>query len=268
SLSEILKNAAAPLPIDYVADIMLSVCAALRACHQAGIVHRDLKPANIFLCDTDTGWEVKVLDFGISKAPAATDDLTQDGQIIGTPHYVSPEQIEGTVGPESDQYALGVLLYVCLTQKLPFAGQHGAPLLRAISEGKFDPPRRLRPGLPAALEAIVLRSMRVAPAQRFESIHALGQRLWEFASARGQARWQQFYFSPAAAPEAVPVRRAAEPRPRIEATASLEPFSPPAGNDRKPQLTVGPSAFFVTRTAAAAGASEATSPSNSDIAGE
>ena len=70
SLSELLKSAKEPLALDYVADVMLSVCAALRACHHVGIIHRDLKPANIFLCDTDTGWEVKVLDFGISKAPA------------------------------------------------------------------------------------------------------------------------------------------------------------------------------------------------------
>src|SRR3954471_97675 len=108
SLSEILKSTQEPLGLDYVADIMLSVCAALRACHHVGIIHRDLKPANIFLCDTDTGWEVKVLDFGISKAPAADEltrnELTKDGQIIGTPQYLSPEQIEGKVTRQSDQY--------------------------------------------------------------------------------------------------------------------------------------------------------------------
>ena len=198
SLSAILKSATGPLAIDYVADVLLSVCAALRACHHVGIIHRDLKPANIYLCDTDTGWEVKVLDFGISKAPAA-DELTQDGQIIGTPQYLSPEQIEGTVGTESDQYALGVLLYVCLTQRLPYANFHGVRLLRAISEGTFDPPRTLRSGLPEALEAIVLRAMHVEPKQRFDSIHALGQRLWEFASPSGQAQWKTFYFHTPAA---------------------------------------------------------------------
>jgi serine/threonine-protein kinase len=198
SLSAILKSAKEPLAIDYVADVMLSVCAALRACHHVGIIHRDLKPANIFLCDTDTGWEVKVLDFGISKAPAA-DDLTQDGQIIGTPQYLSPEQIEGTVGPESDQYALGVLMYVCLTQRLPYASYQSMRLLRAISEGTFDPPRKLRADLPEALEAIVLRAMHISSKQRFESIHALGQKLWDFASARGQGQWKAFYFHPPAA---------------------------------------------------------------------
>jgi serine/threonine protein kinase len=292
SLSAILKGATAPLSIDYVADVLLSVCAALRACHHVGIIHRDLKPANIYLCDTDTGWEVKVLDFGISKAPAA-DELTQDGQIIGTPQYLSPEQIEGTVGNESDQYALGVLLYVCLTQRLPFANFHGVRLLRAISEGKFDPPRTLRADLPEALEAIVLRAMHVAPKQRFDSIHALGQRLWEFASPSGQAQWKTFYFhTPAAtqplkpatmtnAPQprelarekAAPSSRApadtsaSADKPRADSTASLEPVSALAKTEPQPS-TIGPSNFAVTKTAAASGMGEPTSLSHSDIAGE
>ena len=70
---------------------MLAVCAALRACHQVGIVHRDLKPSNIFLAETDTGPAVKVLDFGVSKAPIAG-DLTQEGQILGTPSTCRPSR--------------------------------------------------------------------------------------------------------------------------------------------------------------------------------
>jgi eukaryotic-like serine/threonine-protein kinase len=279
SLSAILKSAGEPLALDYVADVMLSVCAALRACHHVGIIHRDLKPANIFLCDTDTGWEVKVLDFGISKAPAA-DELTQDGQIIGTPQYLSPEQIEGTVGPESDQYALGVLMYVCLTQRLPYASYQSMRLLRAISEGKFDPPRKLRADLPEGLEAIVLRAMHVSPKERFESIHALGQRLWEFASARGQAQWKTFYFhTPAVAqpPRALvhkpaPLNQSAKddvPRkPDAGSTASLEPASALAKTEPAQPSTVGPSGFVVTKTVAASGLGEATNVSHSDIAGE
>jgi serine/threonine protein kinase len=266
SLSAILKSATGPLAIDYVADVLLSVCAALRACHHVGIIHRDLKPANIFLCDTDTGWEVKVLDFGISKAPAA-DELTQDGQIVGTPQYLAPEQIDGTVGPESDQYALGVLLYACLTQRLPYASHQGARLLRAISEGKFDPPRTLRADLPEGLEAIVLRAMRLAPKERFESMHALGQRLWEFASPRGQAQWKTFYFHTPEAAQPVKAARPTEDVPRARSTASLEPAS--AQDKTGPQAsTIGPSSFAVTKTAAAAGVGDLTGASHSDIAGE
>jgi serine/threonine protein kinase len=297
SLSEALKRAKEPLAIDYVADVLLSVCAALRACHHVGIIHRDLKPANIFLCDTDTGWEVKVLDFGISKAHAA-DELTQDGQIIGTPQYLSPEQIEGTVGPESDQYALGVLLYACLTQRLPYSSYQGVRLLRAIADGKFDPPRTLRADLPEGLEAIVLRAMHVAPKERFGSIHALGQKLWEFASPRGQAQWKAFYFhtptagqppqpstthvtepqpelralareqAPRSATDGEPVAPL-EPAPprRADSTASLEPQSGAAKTEPQPS-TVGPSHFAVTRTATPSGVADAAGGSQSDIAGE
>ncbi|HEY7375478.1 MAG TPA: serine/threonine-protein kinase [Polyangia bacterium] len=265
-LSDLLAGAPGPLPIDGVTDIMLSVCAALRACHLVGIVHRDLKPANVFLCDTDTGWEIKVLDFGISRAPAA-DELTQDGQIsIGTPHYFSPEQIDGAARPESDQYALGVLLYVCLTGRLPFAGHQGARLLRAISEGRVDPPRALRPDLPAGLQAIILRALHVSPSERFESIHALGQRLWEFASPRGQAQWKAFYFQtppPSFAPGETGL---GEARPRIDPTASLAPVAARAAPAS--QATVGPAAYAVTRTAAAPGLADANNLSHSDIAGE
>ena len=192
-LGVLLKKAKAPLAIEYVADVMLGVCAALRACHQLGIVHRDLKPSNIFLADTDTGPEIKVLDFGVSKAPAAI-DLTQEGQILGTPQYLSPEQVNGKVGPESDQYALGVLLYVCLTKKLPFEEHQNLTLLRAIEAGRFQGPCVHRPEIPQPLEAIILRAMHVNPAERFDSVHALGQALWSFASSRGQVEWKNYYF--------------------------------------------------------------------------
>jgi serine/threonine-protein kinase len=193
-LATLLKDSPGLLPIEQVADIMLNVCAALRACHQQGIVHRDLKPSNIFLAETDTGPEVKVLDFGVSKAPMAG-DLTQEGQILGTPQYLSPEQVNGKVGPESDQYALGVLLYICLTKRLPFEEHQNLSLLKAIEVGRFPSPRLHRPDIPQVLEAIILRAMSVDPTARFESVHALGQALWSFASARGQIEWRNYYFN-------------------------------------------------------------------------
>ena len=231
-LGELLRKAKDPLAIDYVADVMLCVCAALRACHQQGVVHRDLKPSNIFLADTDTGPEIKVLDFGVSKAPNAG-DLTQEGQILGTPQYLSPEQVNGKVGPASDQYALGVLLYVCLTKKLPFEDHQNLSLLRAIEIGRFRGPRAHRPEIPPELEAIILRAMHADPARRFESVHALGQALWKFASGRGQVEWKNYYFQtpPMAADggtaKGIPFAPAGEgdgipvPRP-IEPTALLQ----------------------------------------------
>ncbi|HEY4395227.1 MAG TPA: serine/threonine-protein kinase [Polyangia bacterium] len=196
-----LATATAPLAVTEAVDIMLGVCAALRACHRVGIIHRDLKPGNIFLAETDTGCEVKVLDFGVSKAPTA-DDLTREGQILGTPQYLAPEQIDGKVGPASDQYALGVLLYVCLTLRLPYEDHENRDLLRAIETGKFEAPRALRPELPPELEAILLRAMHVSPSDRFESVYALGQRLWSLASPRAQEEWRGYYRPPAGDPRA------------------------------------------------------------------
>jgi serine/threonine protein kinase len=187
-----LATARAPLAVTEAVDIMLGVCAALRACHRVGIIHRDLKPGNIFLAETDTGREVKVLDFGVSKAPTA-DELTREGQILGTPQYLAPEQIDGKVGPASDQYALGVLLYVCLTLRLPYEDHENRDLLRAIETGKFEAPRALRPELPPELEEILLRAMHVSPSDRFESVYALGQRLWKLASPRAQEEWRSYY---------------------------------------------------------------------------
>ena len=184
------------LPVAEVVDVMLSVCAAVRACHDVGIIHRDLKPSNIFLCDTDSGREVKILDFGVSKAPTAG-ELTQEGQILGTPQFLSPEQIDGKALPQTDQYAVGVVLYVCLTKLLPYQDHGNLSLLRAIDVGEFAPPRAHRADLPAKLEAIILRAMSTAPAARFESMHALGQQLWEFASPEVRQQWRSYYFDPA-----------------------------------------------------------------------
>src|SRR6266540_241992 len=209
-----LRDNEQPLAVEFVADVMLGVCAALHACHGAGIIHRDLKPANIFLVETDTGHEVKVLDFGVSKAPLAG-DLTEEGQILGTPQYLSPEQIEGRTVPESDQYALGMVVYVCLTKRLPYEDHQNLSLLKAIELGKFQPPRAHRPELPETLEAIILQALRIAPGERFASVHALGQRLWAFASARGREQWKNYYFS------ATPSRPAKESTLGIPLVAEL-----------------------------------------------
>jgi len=188
-LGKLLKSTSGFLPVADVVDVMLSVCAAIRACHDAGIIHRDLKPSNVFLCDGDGEPEVKILDFGVSKPPIAN-DLTRDGQIVGTPQYLAPEQIDGNAVPQTDQYAIGVMLYACLTKTLPYQNHASLGLLRAIGLGQFPPPRALRSELPEKLEAIVLRAMRGAPEERFESVHALGRELLEFGSAGARDRWR------------------------------------------------------------------------------
>ena len=191
-LGQLVKATPGFLPVAEVVDVMLGVCAAIRACHDAGIIHRDLKPSNVFLCDGDSEREVKILDFGVSKPPMAG-DLTREGQIVGTPQYLAPEQIEGKPTPQTDQYAIGVMLYMCLTNALPYQNQASFLLMRAIMAGKFAPPRSLRADLPQKLEDIILRAMRTDPEERFDSVHALGRELWEFASPEARDRWQTYY---------------------------------------------------------------------------
>jgi serine/threonine protein kinase len=182
-----------------LADIMLGVCAGVHAAHQAGIIHRDLKPSNIFLCSNWKGRVApRVLDFGISKVGGIViSDLTETGDIVGTSQYLSPEQAAGArqVTAASDQYALGVVMYECVTQRTP---QHGQPiytLLRNVAEGVHRPARELCEDLPVLLEAIIERAMSVQPRDRFSSVHELGRAIFPFASAEEQQQFVDYYHS-------------------------------------------------------------------------
>jgi len=214
-LGRLLKASTDFLPVSEVVDVMLEVCAAMRACHDAGIIHRDLKPSNIFLCEGDAERVVKILDFGVSKPPIAS-DLTREGQIVGTPQYLAPEQIDGKAVPQTDQYAIGVMLYACLTRSLPYQEHQSFGLLRAIVVGKFTPPRALRPELPEKLEEIILRAMRAAAEERFESVYALGRELWQFGSSAAREQWRAYYLDDRLR---APAKASTHAMPLIEAMA-------------------------------------------------
>ncbi len=158
---------------------------------------------------------VKILDFGVSKQPIAN-DLTREGQIVGTPQYLAPEQIEGKAVPQTDQYAIGVMLYMCLTKTLPYQAHAGFRLLRAIGVGEFAPPRTLRTDLPQKLEEVILRAMRAAPENRFDSVHALGRALLEFSSPQASAQWRAYYL---ADPQRAPPKASTHAIPLVEAMA-------------------------------------------------
>src|SRR5205085_2006182 len=116
------------------------------AAHAAGLVHRDIKPANI-LTDPATG-RVKVADFGLARDAVARSDLSQDGSVVGTPHYLSPEQAAGKpVDARSDVYSLGATLYETLTGSPPFRGRPLA-VIRQVQQDEPAPPRRLNPDVP------------------------------------------------------------------------------------------------------------------------
>jgi serine/threonine-protein kinase len=154
-------------PIDpaTAAEYAAQVCSALSVAHGYDIIHRDIKPHNIII--TPDG-AVKVMDFGIARAGDTT--MTQTGSVLGTAQYISPEQAQGrALGPASDLYSLGATLYELVTGRVPFSGD--TPVATALMQVNEDPvpPRQIRPSIPPALEAVILRTLRKDPSQRYGS---------------------------------------------------------------------------------------------------
>ncbi len=153
------------LTVGEAVEIVRQVLAGTKFAHERGIIHRDLKPQNVLV---DRDGRARVVDFGIARAGAS--EITQTGSVLGTAQYLSPEQAQGLeTGATSDLYSIGVLLYECLTGRVPFeADSPVAVALKQISE----PPRRpseLNPQVPPALDAVVLRSLAKDPGNRFQS---------------------------------------------------------------------------------------------------
>ena len=192
------RLAKGPLAIGEAVDIILGVCAGVFACHRRGIIHRDLKPKNVFLAQSsDYGTVVKVLDFGIARRTTGTDNITLAGSVLGTPRYMAPEQLRssGEVDEKTDQYAVGMLLYVCLTGDSPFSRLNDAELVRAILAGDIARPRLVRPEIPKDLEDILMRALSLNPEARFPSVRAFGQELLRFATPEGQSLWTGHFTS-------------------------------------------------------------------------
>ena len=187
-----------PIPAMALADIMLPICAGVHAAHEMKIVHRDLKPQNIFLCRAPTGGTVpKVLDFGISKVvDAEAAALTHSGMMMGTPYYLSPEQIiQNQADHRSDQYALGVILYECATGRRPHEAETLYGILNSITQGSYPRPRALRPEMTEPFEMIILRTLAQDPARRYPTVHALGAALMPYASDKQRMFWSDFFAS-------------------------------------------------------------------------
>jgi serine/threonine-protein kinase len=181
TLGDLLSDQGA-LDVSRAADIMRQVLSALSAAHGRGLIHRDLKPDNVFLTKVgDRADFVKLLDFGIAKLgiePGAADHdrpLTDTGAVMGTPHYMSPEQARGAraVDERADLYAAGVILYEMLTGQRPIRGESTNEILWKIWNEPLTPPIALRPDLPPSIDAFVVRAMARDRNERFCSAEAM-----------------------------------------------------------------------------------------------
>lgn len=159
------------LPPSQAVDLTCQLLRGLGAAHAAGVVHRDVKPPNVMIRPDGL---LKLLDFGLAKNLAELKKLTRTGTLLGTPHYMSPEQLTegGQVSPRSDLFAVGAILYEMLTSQLAFTGTSFMEVARSILEG--EPPLD---GLPAALQPVLRRALEKDPQQRYPSAEAMVEAL-------------------------------------------------------------------------------------------
>jgi eukaryotic-like serine/threonine-protein kinase len=192
-----------PLPAREAAALAEKLALATQAAHERGIIHRDLKPANVLLAGTPDAplgqCTPKIADFGLAKQIEGGSDLTATGMILGTPGYMAPEQAAGatrTIGPATDVYALGAILYECLTGRPPF---QGAALQETLGQVLHREPvgvRQLQPDAPKDLDTICHKCLHKEPARRYGSAAALAADLRAFLedrpiAARPVSQWEK-----------------------------------------------------------------------------
>ena len=177
SLAELLERGGR-LSFATAKSLVQQVGAALESAHEKGVVHRDVKPQNVFITEGSRGYPlfVKVLDFGVAKmlgdaqVPEAS-TLTQTGMVVGSPPYMSPEQLEGRRDTDlrSDLWSLGVIVYECLTGTQPFRGTSFVSIGAAVLRGRYQPASELRPNLPPGVDDWLAKALCLEPAGRFQS---------------------------------------------------------------------------------------------------
>ncbi len=197
-----LRQRTSPVRSVEAARLVRTLAQAIHFAHRSGVLHRDLKPSNVLLSpalpatdssddlwrpEADTALIPRVTDFGLAKFHAGDQASTHTGQLLGTPGYMAPEQIDerlGEVGPATDVYALGVILYEVLTGRPPFWGETPLATLLQVKTNEAVPPSRLRPELPRDLETICVKCLHKEARKRYASAAALEEDLGRFLAGR------------------------------------------------------------------------------------
>ena len=185
-----------PLPIAHACNFIYQAALGLQHAHERGMVHRDIKPANLILARDGKKAVVKVLDFGLAKVSSEgqTDSgLTREGQMLGTPDYISPEQIRDAQSADirADIYSLGCTFYFLLTGGPPFRGEHLWDLYEAHFSMEAGPLNLVRPEVPVELAAVVAKMMAKAPDKRFQTPGEVARALTPFFKKIGTPQWQK-----------------------------------------------------------------------------
>ena len=159
-----------PIPLPQVIDIMEQVLSAVATAHAHGIIHRDLKPQNILI---DENKNVKITDFGIAVA-VSQDSLTQTNTLMGSVHYLSPEQARGSIATkQSDIYSLGIILFELLTRKVPFEGETAVSIALKHFREEIPSVREQNKEIPQALENVIIKATAKEPAERYSSVNEM-----------------------------------------------------------------------------------------------
>jgi serine/threonine-protein kinase len=181
TLESVLKR---NLHLNYriIASTIIQVCSALEYAHKMGIIHRDIKPANIMVMEN---FRVKVMDFGIAHFKSSS--MTQTGIAMGTPNYISPEQLKGKeVTPSSDIFSLGVVLYELLTHIKPFTAENISALVYKITNENPPPPSTLDPKVPPLFDLVLKKALAKDPAERYRSAKEMANALEDFTVTLGK----------------------------------------------------------------------------------